>query len=787
MKPLPLFILFIFATSDLAGQDWSAFRGADGSGAAIPTGVLSGNEPVGLKVRWKVKLGSGYSSIVTSGDHVVTMYCDDEKDYVVCLDASDGAIRWKTAVGEKFVGENGSFDGPISTPLVVDGRVIALDPSGTLVCLQLDDGSEVWSKELVAELGAAVPMYGFATSPIAVGDCVCIQSGVKDGSVAAIELADGKIRWTATGDKIDSQTPVATTINGQDVVLAAGGRSLFGVDAKSGEVLFEYPHNGGNGSAMVPVVLPEDNVLLTLDDSYSKTLSLKATDSKQINVSEKWQQRTIKNTYNVPVYCNENLFAYSTRILTCVDPDTGRARWKSRKPGDGFLIAVGNHLIINTKKGSLHLAKASNEKYDELANLKLFDDLVWSLPAFADNAVFCRSLGEVACVDVVGSEARISSDVAEGLPLGSQFQTVLAQVKTAGAPAEQQRIIDRFLQSKDRFPIIENDIVHFVYQGDVKDVAVAGDMFGSRQEKSMRRIEETDVFFYSVRLAKDQRANYVFLVNYVPQTDPKNERRFTSSVYAGEMEFAVRLRNEKPLELSWFAMPQWQQPSYLTDLDASVTGTFVEHKIGESTVAEVYLPEGYADSDDRLGVVYVFTDPTHKTIGRLVPAVDKLVAQDEKLKPVIMVFPRISPFGPPAFSVASQLIPSVDKQYRTLASRESRWSVGFGIMATAALKPAMENPELIGSASAYSPLIFESELRQLENAIGNLSLETRVYLEWGRFDMFNPHENWDIRKVGQQLFDKCKQNNKIRVSGGMVNDSTDWSSWRNRYDRIFFD
>ena len=117
-------------------------------------------------------------------------------------------------------------------------------------------------------------------------------------------------------------------------------------------------HEGGNGSAMTPVPIGDDQFLLTLDDSYSKAFKITSTDDG-VECTETWQSPAIKNTYNIPALSDGNLFAYSTRILTCVDPKTGKPYWKTRKPGDGFLITIDGHLIINTKKGSLCVAKAN--------------------------------------------------------------------------------------------------------------------------------------------------------------------------------------------------------------------------------------------------------------------------------------------------------------------------------------------------------------------------------------------------------------------------------------------
>ena len=100
---------------------------------------------------------------------------------------------------------------------------------------------------------------------------------------------------------------------------------------------------------MVPVVFDKNNVLMTLDDGFSTAVSIrKVGDSYK--VSQQWKQNSIKNTYNVPVEYDEHLYAYSTRIMTCVDAATGRPKWKSREPSDGFLIVVDGHVILNTKK-----------------------------------------------------------------------------------------------------------------------------------------------------------------------------------------------------------------------------------------------------------------------------------------------------------------------------------------------------------------------------------------------------------------------------------------------------
>ena len=198
------------------------------------------------------------------------------------------------------------------------------------------------------------------------------------------------------------------------------------------------------------------------------------------------------------------MYAYSTRILTCVDPSNGKPFWKTRKPGDGFLISVDGHLIINTKKGSLHLAKASKSGYEEIAGIPLFDDLVWSVPAYSNNAIFVRSLGEIARVDLVPTEDNKIIDDAIALPLGPKFKSFLDSIKSTQSDESKFSLVDQWMKKQTEFPLTEDDIVHFVYRGDESDVALAGDFFGARQEKRMTRVEGTDLFYHSMKLKPDQ-------------------------------------------------------------------------------------------------------------------------------------------------------------------------------------------------------------------------------------------------------------------------------------------
>ena len=787
---ITIFILTVCQTQLLNGQDWPALRSENGYGAInTENGILTKTSAVKLNTKWKRKLGSGYSSVVVAGNRLVTMYTDGIDDLVVCLNTDNGETIWQTKTNPMFKGENGSFNGPLSTPVIHDNHVFALSAVGELYCMTLEKGKVVWSRNLPEETGGKKPLYGFVTSPIIFNDTLIVQVGAPKKSVYAFDPTTGETRWTAGDDIINSQTPSVIKLGGKDIILAAGGKKLTGIDPADGTVVLEYVHQGGNGQAMMPVPIGDDQVLLTLDDRHSQSVKLRPQEANKIAASEQWQQTSIKNTYNIPVLTNGGVFAYSTRILTCVDPKTGRAFWKTRKPGDGFLVSVDDHLIINTKKGSLHLAKASTSGYEEIANQDLFTDLVWSVPAYNNNAIYVRSLGEVARVDIVPSSKAEIVSAENKMPLGKGFQNLLKTVADANSEQERSTVVDAWIKKQDEFPVIEGDIAHFIYRGDEPDVALAGDFFGARQEKKMIHVDGTDLFYYAMKFADDQRANYCYLINFKPTTDKLNKREMTSSMYAGEMEFAMRLSTAPPLKMSWFGMSKWKQPDYLND-SSEFAGKMASQTIKGETESknievQIYLPPGYEENTEkRYPVAYVFDGKGAQELGAMGTAVDQIFQSDQPVAPeTILVFTNGSRAS---FTqqLANEIVPMIDKDFRTIANRNSRLLIGCGFSGGSAIITAAVKNEIFGNVACQSPLAFAAEEKLILEMMDKVKLPTKVLLQWGSYDMFNPHENWDIRDSSKSIFDKLSKNDSLKVSGGMVNDSVDWSSWRNRYHEM---
>ncbi|HYV83245.1 MAG TPA: PQQ-binding-like beta-propeller repeat protein, partial [Pyrinomonadaceae bacterium] len=80
-----------------AGDEWSQFRGPNGTGVSETTGLPTEFGP-NKNVIWKTELPAGHSSPVLTRDRIFVTAHDKEKLYVIALDRQTGKILWQREV-----------------------------------------------------------------------------------------------------------------------------------------------------------------------------------------------------------------------------------------------------------------------------------------------------------------------------------------------------------------------------------------------------------------------------------------------------------------------------------------------------------------------------------------------------------------------------------------------------------------------------------------------------------------------------------------------------------------
>ncbi|MCG8608701.1 PQQ-binding-like beta-propeller repeat protein [bacterium] len=759
------------------GNDWPRWRGQNSDGKAPEAGIFK--EGYGLKVAWKKTLGSGYSSISIADDRAVTMFSDSTFDYMVALDAKSGRELWRYKIDSTYVGHDGSHNGPISTPLIEDGRVYALGPKGHLFAVDLNDGKQVWTTHIINDHQAVAPFYGFTTSPDINGDVLVVETGGVGSTISGFNKNTGKLLWAAGNDTVNYQSPISVNLAGTNQLLCIGDKYLIGLNPTSGKKLWEFHHNGGKQS-INPVMVGMDKIFLHHKGNESVLVQVKeASDGYQ--VEEVWTSRAFNFSHNTPVHHDGHLYGYSGRFLTCVDSETGKTVWKSRPPGDGFSILVDGHLVIQTKKGTMHVAKATPEGFQEVAATKAFDSLTWTPPSFAYGSIFARNLYEIARVDIERVHEAIAADTREevkGVLPNSRFASFVKEVERA---SNKKAKIDDYMAEQKRFPIVEgDDTVHLVYRGDVKDLAISGDFMNVGDEHSMNRVADTDLYYYSVKLEPDAVVAYQFNVDFGrPGADPLNELKATS--FNGENGVIY--------------MSGAGDHSHLNDPAGTTVGridTFrFESKIMEvDRKVEVYLPPGYDNGNSRYPVVYVNYGQQAKDWGMMTNTLNNLIGKT--VTPTIAVFVHLSSLGfnevagPPkekyAQMMAEELVPFIDRKYRTQANAGSRAIMGGSSGGFNAVLTAFRHPGVFAKIAGHSINIDSPRDKELTDLVSNSEkLPVELFLHWGKYDIRNA--NFSRITVNREFAEVLKEKGYVN-HGGEFPDGYGFASWRTRNDDI---
>lgn len=178
-----------------ADEQWSRFRGPNGTGVSAATNVPTEFGPE-KNVRWKTAVPPGHSSPVFTGTHIFLTAHSAEKDdyklFVLALDRKSGTELWRHEVPRLQPGRRENLNGPASPSPVTDGgNVYAFFQEFGLISYTAD-GRERWRMPL----GPFNMFYGFGASPILEeGMLILPVDQDTDPYLLAVDAATGKERW----------------------------------------------------------------------------------------------------------------------------------------------------------------------------------------------------------------------------------------------------------------------------------------------------------------------------------------------------------------------------------------------------------------------------------------------------------------------------------------------------------------------------------------------------------------------------------------------------------------
>jgi len=309
------------------------------------------------------------------------------------------------------------------------------------------------------------------------------------------------------------------------------------------------------------------------------------------------------------------------------------------------------------------------------------------------------------------------------------FQHFLDRIN-ALPPPERQAVADSFIKVCPAFPFIENDSVsHFIYTGTSTSVAMAGDATRWNPGQSFSLIPGTNFWYLTTIYEPDARLDYKFVTggsNWIQ--DPRNPNTCQGG-FGPNSELRMG-GNTPPPEVRYY--PDIPHGTFRdTVLQSNV--------LNNSRLVRVYLPPSYPEA--REYPLVLFHDGLEFiNLAAANNVLDYLIAH-KMISPVIAVFvppvdrqPEYAGTRIELFTsfITTELIPFIDRKYRTSLDPMKRGTLGASDGGNIALYLGVKAPSCFGRIAALSSDVIEPISTALENG-PKLNLD--FYLDIGTYDI----------------------------------------------------
>jgi len=425
----------------LGNPNWPQFRGNGASGVADgwPLPKVWDVEK-GDGVLWKSKVpGLGHSSPVIFGERVyvttavsaagasslrIGLYGDigaaadsgEQSWRLLCFDRKTGKELWSRELHRGVPRIQRHTKGTHANPTVAtDGRtVVACFGSEGLYATDTD-GNLKWKRDLgVLDSGYfAVPsaQWGFASSPVLVGDKVLVQCDVQGGGfLAALDVRTGKDVWrTARQDVPTWGTPTVVGSGAAATVVVNGWKEIAGYALATGERRW-WMRGGGDIPIPTPLVAGNLVVITNAHGNESPILAVRpdATGDltrlagKPLAKGLAWERSRGGAYMQTPIAYRGLLYVCRDNgVVGCYVPETGKevysARLGSGRSGFTASAVAGDGRIFFTAEEGDVLAIEAGRTF-RMVGGGILGEPCLSTPAIARGVLYFRTQQHVIAV-----------------------------------------------------------------------------------------------------------------------------------------------------------------------------------------------------------------------------------------------------------------------------------------------------------------------------------------------------------------------------------------------------
>ncbi len=401
-----VFLIAGLSASERGAADWPRWRGPRADGVADGCNLPS-NWNQTENVRWSVTLpGWGTSSPVVSGDRVfVTSQVQQGGQkalLTLCHDRKTGKELWRHDFGFGVDQRTHAKSNlAVNTPAATDDAVYVAFGNADIARYS-HDGKLAWVRRYIPQFGDPKTAWGYAVSPLVLGDSVLFPWNHHKGPCFLIGLdkQTGQVAWKKERPIGTAHaTPLFVEHHGQTDILVPGQNRLTAFDARSHAELWRYGEGEGpyNGEIISSPVYGDGLVFLQLWRE-SKIHAVRLTGNGK-PPEPVWVSRRPGPVEPSLLYYRGLVYALMDNgVLVCLDGKTGREHYRKRLGANcnSSPVASDGRVYCSDNDGTTFVVRAGKDF--QLVSVNRLGERITASPAIAGDALIYRTDSHLYCI-----------------------------------------------------------------------------------------------------------------------------------------------------------------------------------------------------------------------------------------------------------------------------------------------------------------------------------------------------------------------------------------------------
>ncbi len=401
-------LLAALSSSPLAAQEWTRFRGPNGSGISSAKGIPTTWTEQDYRFRIAIP-GESHSQPVIWGDRIFLMTAlqAGKERALLCLQKSDGKELWSKKHPLPTHRPGNKNAGYANASAVVDAqRVIACFVSSDHFWVRAFDhaGKELWSRDL----GPFESQHGHGASPMIFEQTVIVTND-QDGEsfITALNLTTGEPVWKAPRRDLRGGTAYATPVvhitpaGTPELLLTSQAHGVSSIDPKTGAPNWEAPLF--DKRMVASAVVAGDLVIGSCGQGGGMGNYLTAVKlGGKGNVAKTHAAYTLRTgTHYVPtpLYLEGRLYVISdSGIASAIEAATGRVIWSERLRAEFFSspVLIDGKIYVPSTKGEM-IVLATGDEFKPLGRNPLGEG-THSTPCVDGDRVYVKTFTHLVCI-----------------------------------------------------------------------------------------------------------------------------------------------------------------------------------------------------------------------------------------------------------------------------------------------------------------------------------------------------------------------------------------------------